>query len=102
MWKRHPQWQQELDRWRQAAEVPLDPIQLRLQLESLETNLAALKQLGLIMENATKRVRTRNGISEQPDWPTRLKACRLVLAATAAAIPELGGKPDRRTLRIKP
>jgi hypothetical protein len=55
----------ELDRWRQAAEVPLDPIQLRLQLESLETNLAALKQLGLIMENATKRVRTRNGFSEQ-------------------------------------
>ena len=102
VWKRHPQWQQELDRWRQVAGAPLQPIQLRLQLESLETTLGAFKQLELIMENATKRVRTSNGISEQPDWPTRLKACRLVIAATAAAIPELGGRPDRRTLRTKP
>jgi hypothetical protein len=60
-----------------------------------------------IMEHATKRVRTSSGVTEQPDWPTRLKACRLVLAAAVAIDPELGGqtsqlKADRRTLRIVP
>jgi len=70
--------------------------------------LAALEQLRLIMDNATKRVRTSSGLREEPGWPTRLKACRLVLAGgTVAAIPELYGpasriQPDRRTLRIVP
>ena len=33
-----------------------------------------------------------NGVTEEPDWATRLKACRLVLAATVAIVaivPEL-------------
>lgn len=67
--------------------------------------MAALEQLQLIMENATKRVRTSSGIREEPDWSTRLKACRLVVAGTIAAFPDLYGavsKPDRRTLRIVP
>jgi hypothetical protein len=52
-----------------------------------------------MMGNATKRVKTSSGIGEELDWPTRLKACRLVAATAAAMVPELGGQPDRRTLR---
>jgi len=59
-----------------------------------------------LMNSATKRVRTPAGLIEQPDWPTQLKAIRLVIAATIAIAPELFGasklKPDRRTLRIAP
>jgi len=107
VWKRHPQWQVEVERWRELAEPPLDATELRLKFESLAATLAALEQLRLIMDNATKRVRTSSGLREEPDWPTRLKACRLVLAGTVAAIPELYGpasrtQPDRRTLRIVP
>ena len=107
VWKRHPQWQLEVDRWRALAEAPLERTQLRLRLESAEATIEALEQLRLIMENATKRVRTSAGVIEQPDWSTRLKACRLVLAATVAIIPELGGQAgqaaaDHRTLRIVP
>jgi len=46
-----------------------------------------------------------SGIREEPDWSTRLKACRLVVAGTIAVFPDLYGavsKPDRRTLRIVP
>lgn len=88
VWKRHPQWQVEVDRWRELAEAPLDKTQLRLKLESAEATIEALDQLRLIMGSATKRVRTRGGLREQPDWSTRLKACRLVLAMAFAAIPE--------------
>jgi len=107
VWKRHPQWQLEVERWRELAEAPLDREQLRLKLESAEATIEALAQLRLIMESATKRVRTPSGVTEEPDWSTRLKACRLVLAATVAIVPELGGqtsqvKADRRTLRIVP
>ena len=107
VWKRHPQWQLELERWRELAEAPLDSKQLRLKLEALEATTEALEQLQEIMENATKRIRTSSGLTEQPDWPTRLKACRLVLAAAVAIVPELGGqtnqvKADRRTLHIVP
>jgi len=84
----------------------LDAKQLRLKLESVEAMLEALDQLQEMMTSATRRVRTPTGISEQPDWPTRLKAARLVIAATVALFPELFGtdklKPDRRTLRIAP
>ena len=104
---RHPQWQVELERWRELADQPLDRVQLRLRLESLEASLEAIEQLQEIMTSATKRVRTPTGLIEQPDWPTQLKAARLVIAATIARIyPELFGtsklKPDRRTLRIAP
>ena len=107
VWKRHPQWQVEREQWRELAEAPLERKQLRLQLESAEATIAALDQLRLIMEHATKRVRTSAGVKEAPDWSTRLKACRLVLAATVAVIPELAGPArrapvDRRTLRIVP
>jgi hypothetical protein len=107
VWKRHPQWQLEVDRWRELAEAPLDRKQLRLKLESAEATIEALETLRLIMANATKRVRTSTGLKEEPDWSTQLKACRLVLAATVAMIPELGGQADhaaadRRTLRIVP
>ena len=69
--------------------------------------LAALEQLRLIMDNATKRVRTSSGLREEPGWPTRLKACRLVLAGDRGGDSELYGpasriQPDRRTLRIVP
>jgi hypothetical protein len=101
VWKRHPQWQRELDRWRELAQTPLDATQMRLKLESLEAMTTALEQLQLLM-GATKPVSTGGTLSEQPDWQTRLKACRLVIAAIVAAIPELGGRPDRRTLRIRP
>src|SRR5436309_1127079 len=80
VWKRHPQWRVELERWRELAETPLAGKQLRLKLESAEAMIEALAQLQLIMGSATKRVRTPTGVSERPDWPTRLKACRLVLA----------------------
>jgi len=107
VWKRHPQWQLELDRWRELAEAPLDRKQLRLQLESVEASIEALEHLREIMGSATKRVRTSTGVTEEPDWPMRLKACRLVLAAAVAAVPELGGHTsqaavDRRKLRIVP
>ena len=103
----HPQWQLELDRWRELAEAPLDRKQLRLKLESVEASIEALEHLREIMGGATKRVRTSSGLKEEPDWATRLKACRLVLAAAVAAVPELGGQAsqapvDRRTLRIVP
>jgi predicted transcriptional regulator len=106
VWKRHPQWQVELERCRQLADQPLDAKQLRLKLESIEATLEAIEHLQEIMTSATKRVRTPTGIIEQPDWPTQLKAVRLVIAATIATYPELFGasklKPDRRTLRIAP
>jgi hypothetical protein len=68
------------ERGRALAEAPLDRQQLRLKLESAEATIEALEQLRLIMGSATRRVRTPTGVSEQPDWSTRLKACRLVLA----------------------
>ena len=107
VWKRHPQWQLELERWRELADGSLDRKQLGLQVEASDAILEALRQLQEIMENATKRVRTSTGLKEEPDWSTRLKACRLVLAGTVAALPELYGtasrvQPDRRTLRIVP
>ncbi len=107
VWKRHPQWQLEMERWRELAERPLEAKQLHLQLESAEAAIEALEQLRLIMGSATKRVRTRDGLKEEPDWPTRLKACRLVLAAALAAVPELRGHASQapaegRTLRIVP
>jgi hypothetical protein len=107
VWKRHPQWQLELERWRELAEAPLDRMELRLKLESIEASIEALEQLREIMGSATKRVRTSTGVTEEPDWATRLKACRLVLAAAVAAVPELARQAsqapvDRRTLRIVP
>jgi hypothetical protein len=107
VWKRHPQWQLEVDRWRAFAEAPLDRQQLRLKLESAEATIEALEQLRLIMGSATKRVRTPIGVSEQPDWSTRLKACRLVLAVAVAVMPELGADAGqapaaRRPLRVVP
>ena len=107
VWKRHPQWQLEMERWRELAERPLEAKQLHLQLESAEAAIEALEQLRLIMGSATKRVRTRDGLKEEPDWPTRLKACRLVLAAALTAVPELRGHArqapaEGRTLRIVP
>ena len=50
--------------------------------------LSALDQLQLLM-NATVPEGSGGSASEQPDWPTRLKACRLVLATAFAALPEL-------------
>jgi transposase-like protein len=89
VWKRHRQWQLEVERWRARAEAPNERRQARLQLESLEAASEALEQLRLLIESATKRVRTRGGVREVPDWPARLKACRLVLAATAPAVAAL-------------
>jgi hypothetical protein len=83
----------EVERWRELAEAPLDKKRLRLQLESVEATLEALEQLRLIMGSATKRVKTSGGLWEVPDWPTRLKACRLVLAAALTAVPELPRQP---------
>jgi hypothetical protein len=107
VWKRHPQWQLEVERWREFADAPLDRKQLRLKLESAEATIEALDQLRLIMESATKRVRTPTGIKEEPDWATQLKAIRLALTTAFAAIPEFRAgasqaPPDRRTLRIVP
>ena len=107
VWKRHPQWQLELDRWRALAEDALDKTQLRLQLEAMEAAIEALELLQLIMGSATKRVRTPTGIKEVPDWATQLKACRLVLAMAFAAVPQFRAgasqaPPDRRKLRIVP
>src|SRR5712691_2649553 len=94
VWKRHPQWQLELERWRELAGAPPDAIERRLKFESLVATMATFEQLRLIMESATKRVRTSSGLQEEPDWSTRLKACRLVLAATVA-VPELQGQTAR-------
>jgi transposase-like protein len=89
VWKRHRQWQAEVERWRALAEAPNERRQARLQLESLEAASEALEQLRLLLESATKRVRTSSGVQEVPDWPARLKACRLVLAAAAPAVAAL-------------
>jgi hypothetical protein len=51
------------------------------------TDVATFEQLRLIMESATKRVRTSSGLQEAPDGSTRLKACRLVSARGPAAAP---------------
>jgi hypothetical protein len=64
----------------------------------------ALEQLQLLM-GATKPVSTGGTLSEQPDWQTRLKACRLALAITFAVIPEFQDQyrqtpVDHRTLRL--
>jgi transposase-like protein len=104
VWKRHPHWQRELDRCRELAATQLDATQMRLKLESLEAMTSALEQLQLLM-GATKPVNTGGTVSEQPDWPTRLKACRLVLAITFAVIPEFQDlhrqtPVDHRTLRL--
>src|SRR5215218_4072675 len=66
VWKRHPQWQREVERWRELAEAPLSTKQLRLQLDALEATTEALEQLRLLM-GATKRVRTSTGLEEAPD-----------------------------------
>jgi predicted transcriptional regulator len=89
VWKRHPQWRLEIERWRALAEAPNERWQARLQLESLEASGEALEQLRLLLESATKRVRTSSGIREVPDWATRLKACRIVLAASVPALSAL-------------
>jgi hypothetical protein len=106
VWKRHPRWQVELDRWRELALAPFEMMQLRLKLESLDATSEACEQLLLIMASASKRVRTPTGLAEAPDWSTQLKACRLVSAAAWAIVPELRGaskiQADRRTLRILP
>lgn len=105
VWKRHPQWQRELDRWRELAETPLDATQMRLKLESLEAMTTALEQLQLLM-GATKPSTQAAPSSEQPDSQTRLKACRLVvLAITFAVNPEFQDQHrqtpvDHRILRI--
>jgi len=76
---------------------------LRLMLEAADATIEAFDELREMMEDATKRVRTPSGGKEEPDW-TRLKACRLVLAARVAMTPEYGGlaSVDRRTLRLVP
>jgi hypothetical protein len=61
----------------------------------------AFEQLTLIMGSATKRVRTSSGLTEQPDWSTRLKACRLVLAAAWAMVPELRGGARYRPIAAR-
>ena len=104
VWKRHPHWQREVDRWRELAETPLDATQMRLKLESLEAMTTALEQLQLLM-SATKLVTRGGTVSEQPDWPTRLKACRLVVGITFAVAPEFQDQyrrspVDHRTLRL--
>jgi hypothetical protein len=81
-----------VERWRELVEAPLERTQLRLKLESAEATSDALEQLRLIMASATKRVWTSSGLREVPDWSTRLKACRLVMAMAVAAVPELGGQ----------
>jgi predicted transcriptional regulator len=104
VWKRHPNWQLEVDRWRALADGGLDRQQLALNSAALRATSEALEQLQLIMTTATKRVRTSSGLTEQPDWATRLRACRLLLALSVAAVPELYGqaRPDRRIARIGP
>jgi predicted transcriptional regulator len=107
VWKRHPQWRAEIERWRALVEAPLERWQARLELESLEAASEALEQLRLLMSSATKRVRTRSGVQEVPDWATRLKACRLVLAVSAPAVSALHAQageaaPSLPTLRLLP
>ncbi len=107
VWKRHHLWQAEIERWRALAEAPLERLQARLELELLEAESEALEQLRLTMKSASKRVRTSNGVREVPDWPTRLKACRLVLAASAPAVSALQAQageaaPSVPTLRLLP
>jgi hypothetical protein len=80
VWRRHPRWQRELECWRALAETPVGVKQPVLQRQSLAAASEALHQLRLIMERATKQVRTSAGLKEVPDWATRQKACRLVLA----------------------
>jgi transposase-like protein len=104
VWKRHPHWQRELERWRQLAETPLEATQTRLKLEALEATITALAQLQLLMD-ATKTVGSGDALHEQPDWQTRLKACRLMLAITFAVIPEFQDqyrqtRVDHRMLRL--
>jgi len=77
---------------------------MRLKLEALEAMTTALEQLRLLM-GATKSVSTGGAVSEEPDWQTRLKACRLALAITFAVIPEFQDQyrqapVDHRTLRV--
>ena len=55
VWKRHPQWQAEIERSRALAEAPLERMQARLELESLEAAGETLEQLRLLMKSATKR-----------------------------------------------
>lgn len=80
VWKRHRQWQLEVERCRALAEAPVELRQSLLQRQSLAAAREALEQLGLIMERATKQVRTGAGLQEVPDWSTRRKPCALVLA----------------------
>lgn len=108
VWKRHPRWQRELERWRALAEAP--PAELRqrlLQRQSLAAATEALEQLGAIMEHSTRQVRTSAGLREAPDWSTRQKACGLALANFFALYSLLltgeGNAPGiGRTLRIVP
>ena len=107
VWKRHPQWQRELERWRALAEAPVELKQSLLQRQLLAAAGEALEQLGLIMERATKQLRTSAGLQEVPDWSTRQKACGLVLANFFALYWLLltgeGKAPGiGRTLRIVP
>jgi hypothetical protein len=107
VWKRHPQWQRELERWRALVESPLELRQPLLQRQLLAAAGEALEQLGLIMERATKQLRTTAGLKEVPDWSTRQKACGLVLTNFFALYWLLltgeGKAPGiGRTLRIVP
>ena len=66
VWKRHPQWQFEVDRWRALAEQPLDKTQLRLQLEAAEATIEALAHLRLIIDSATSASGRRPASRKSP------------------------------------
>jgi transposase len=107
VWRRHPQWGRELERWRALAEAPQELRLPLLQRQLLAAAGEALEQLGLIMERATRQRRTSAGLKEVPDSSTRQKACGLVLAYFFALYWLLltgeGNAPGiGRTLRIVP
>jgi hypothetical protein len=87
VWKRHPQWQLELQRWRKLAEAPLDKTQQRLQLEAAEATVEALRPA------AADHGARHQGRAHAHRHPGRARLADTVEGLSARADDRLRGNP---------
>jgi uncharacterized protein YjcR len=104
VWKRHPQWQRELDRWRELAETPLD-----CDRDAAQARIARGDDHGAraaaAADGRNQACQHRRHCQRTARLANTTEACRLVLAITFAVMPEFQDQyrqtpVDHRTLRL--